>query len=90
MKITVHGQLPEPDWATELADGKPAKAVALKARLVEWEACVGGQDVGVRAEMKAIVGRALLRRVERNNPCWDGKTRILSSGDVLAPGGKNR
>lgn len=82
--ISLFGQLPEPAWATELADGKPEKAAALVVQLAEWETCVGGQDNGVRDEMLTLAGRALLRKVERDNPCWDGRTRIeRESAEVL-------
>jgi hypothetical protein len=81
--IELFEQLPEPAWATELADGKPEKASALVAQLAGWETHVGGRDIGFREEMRAIAGRALLRKAERDNPHWDGKTRILAPGDVL-------
>ena len=71
-------QLPEPEWATELAEGDPTKAKALAKAIEDFEEFFGA-DAGdvVREQAKRIVGSALLRKVERDNPNWDGKTRVV-------------
>jgi len=70
-------QLPEPEWARDLADGKPEKAQELLKSIEEMEEHFGeGAGDAVRDIARSIMGRALLRKVERDNPEWDGQTRV--------------
>ncbi len=71
-------QLPDPEWASDLADGKPEKAKRL-LRDIDQAARAFGADAGdfAHAEMKTLAGRALLKKVERDSPAWDGRTRVM-------------
>lgn len=68
----------DPVWARSLADGQPDEAAAVYQQIDKLESVFGveaGDDL--RAEFKKIVGRALLRKVERESPGWDGKSRVI-------------
>jgi len=71
-------QLPDPCWARDLVDGDYAEAQNLQAAITELGELFGeaaAQDC-IR-EMKKITGKAMLRKYERDNPHWDGNTRIV-------------
>ena len=72
------GQAPDPKWAEELADGDLEKAQDLGKKIDGLAESFGGEAADdCRAEMKRIIGKAMLRRAERDNPHWDGKTKIV-------------
>ena len=60
------------------AEGDPTKAKALAKAIEDFEEFFGA-DAGdvIREQSKRIIGIALLRKVERDNPNWDGKTRVV-------------
>jgi len=71
-------QYPDPDWAREALDGSPEQIQALERSIVEVEKAFGDEaGVALRKEMKRLMGRAMLKKVERDAPTWDGKTRIV-------------
>jgi hypothetical protein len=77
-KVKEGNQLPDPEWARELADGKPEKAKALSDKIDQMAEVFGAEAADdARSEMKKIFGKAALRKIERENPHWNGKTRIL-------------
>jgi len=71
-------QLPDPSFAKKLVEGDPSEALELEQKIVELEE-FWGVDAGddCRAEAKLIVGKAMLRKIERERPGWDGNTRIV-------------
>jgi hypothetical protein len=71
-------QVPDPDWAAELVDGSPEKAKDLVEKIDELAEVFGEEAAeDCRKVMRQISGKAMLRKVERENPYWDGKTRIV-------------
>jgi len=71
-------QLQDPSFARKLVDGDPSEALELEQKITELED-LWGADAGTdcRAEAKRAVGKAVLRKVEREQPGWDGNTRIV-------------
>ncbi len=51
---------------------------AFKKNIADLEATMGtGAGEQLRETVRRQVGRALLRKVQRENPSWDGKNRVL-------------
>lgn len=71
-------QVPDPDWAADLVVGSFEKAKTLGDKINDVGEFFGEEAAeDLRKEMRRIVGKAMLRKVERNNPHWEGKTRIV-------------
>ena len=71
-------QLPDPSFAKKLVEGDPSEALELEQKIVELEG-LWGRDAGAqcRGDMKQAIGKAMLRKLERERPGWDGNTRIV-------------
>ena len=68
----------DPEWVVQLLAGDTAKAEEIQAAIE----CLG-QSFGVgarddcRAIAKRMIGRGLLRKVQRETPGWDGTNRVI-------------
>lgn len=78
-------QFPDPDWAVELLDGKPEKAQKILKAADELGDLWGSEAADdCKQAMGEIFGKAALRKVERENPNWDGITKIIPpKGEIV-------